>query len=368
MAMLFILNICAFAEGTEEAKATADIDFVVTEVEDIVELDLSVRNAKFMGFQMALRYNKDVLVPVDEAGEATDDFRTFAKLTEEAKFFSTIGNSVTPDQGIFGFTVYIMPGTKADGLNEKYEYVADENGLDIYKFRFKKIADGDYGFELATEDETKPYQKGLSDGLTILDYEGSPETTVTFKLEGKEDTVTTVAPYKPAPAPEMPKPITDEERKQDVICLQVGKSLSIAYGKKALIDPENDKVVPYITEDRTMVPLRFIAENLGAEVIWTEGENGCTIKKDDKEIKITFDSAEFVVNGEKITYDAPIQVVQDRTMVPVRFISEQFGCDVYWNDLNKAVVIAPLDNPWIATRSAEIMALNEMLVTMLGIF
>ena len=117
-----------------------------------------------------------------------------------------------------------------------------------------------------------------------------------------------------------------------------------------------------------MVPLRFIAENLGAEVIWTEGENGCTIKKDDKEIKITFNSAEFVVNGEKITYDAPIQVVEDRTMVPVRFISEQFGCDVYWNDLNKAVVIAPLDNPWIETRTAEIIALNEMLVTMLGIF
>ena len=55
-------------------------------------------------------------------------------------------------------------------------------------------------------------------------------------------------------------------------------------------------------------------------------------------------------------------------MVPVRFISEQFGCDVYWNDLNKAVVISPKDNPWIEKRNAEIIALSEMLVTMTGIF
>ena len=233
MAMLFVLNICAFAD---ETKATADMDFVITEKEDIVELDLSVRNAKFMGFQIAVRYNKDVLAPIAEDGETAVEFDDFAALTEEAKFFNTIGNFITPDQGLFGFTVYIMPGTKAEGMNEKSEYVADEDGLDIYKFRFKKIADGEYGFEVATEEEGKAYQKGLSKGLTIMDYEGSPETTVTFKCEGEEDEVVVVAPYEEPPKPEPPKPITDEERKQDVICLQVGRSLSIAYGKKALID------------------------------------------------------------------------------------------------------------------------------------
>ena len=134
-----------------------------------------------------------------------------------------------------------------------------------------------------------------------------------------------------------------------------------------MIDPDNASVVPYISNDRTLVPLRFVAETLGAEVLWIEGQNGCTIKKGNTEIELTFGSAEFKVNGEPIVYDAPIEITNDRTMVPVRFVSEQLDCHVYWNELNKAVVISPISNPWVEDRKAEITALNEMLVTLLGI-
>ena len=98
---------------------------------------------------------------------------------------------------------------------------------------------------------------------------------------------------------------------------------------------------PIIIDGRTLVPLRFVAETLGAEVLWEEGWDGCKIKKGDKEIEITFGSAKFKVNGEEIIYDAPIELVYDRTMVPIRFISEQFDMDVYWNEKNSAVVISP---------------------------
>ena len=83
--------------------------------------------------------------------------------------------------------------------------------------------------------------------------------------------------------------------------------------------------------------------------------------------ELTFGSAEFKVNGEPVVYDAPIEITNDRTMVPVRFVSEQLDCHVYWNELNKAVVISPKSNPWVEDRKAEITALNEMLVTLLGI-
>lgn len=161
--------------------------------------------------------------------------------------------------------------------------------------------------------------------------------------------------------------MTAEERKSDVVCMKIDKSVAIAYGKKRLIDENNTKVVPYLSGDRTMVPLRFVAETLGADILWEEGWDGCVVKKGDKEIKLTFGSAVFLVNGEEVTFDAPIEMLHDRTMVPVRFFSEQLGCDVYWEEINSLVVISPIDNPWVPERKSEIRAINEMLISIYGI-
>lgn len=159
--------------------------------------------------------------------------------------------------------------------------------------------------------------------------------------------------------------MTSKTRKQDVICMKIGKGVSFAFGKKAKIDAENPKVVPCIENGRTLVPLRFVAEALGAEVTYNEEANGCSIRKGETNIDITFDSAEFKVNGKSVTYEVPIKVYENRTMIPLRFVSEELGYHVYWNEKNSAVVISPADNPWVETREAEITALNEMLVTML---
>ena len=101
--------------------------------------------------------------------------------------------------------------------------------------------------------------------------------------------------------------------------------------------------------------------------MWEEGWDGCVIKKGEKEIKLTFNSKDFFVNGKKVSLDESIELLHDRTMVPIRFVSEQLGCDVYWNELNKAVVISPLDNKWQEKREAEVTALGEMLVTSSGL-
>ena len=158
--------------------------------------------------------------------------------------------------------------------------------------------------------------------------------------------------------------MTSAERKADVICLQIGESKTITFGKAKSIDEANPLVVPYLLNDRTFVPLRFIAENIGAQVLWEEGWNGCLIQKGDKQIQITFDSADVLVNGEKKTYDAPIHVVEGRTMVPVRFVAEELDYGVYWNEPNEVVVVYPMDNPWDISREAEQTALNEMVVTL----
>ncbi len=161
-----------------------------------------------------------------------------------------------------------------------------------------------------------------------------------------------------------------DARKQDVIALKIDASTAYIFGKTAAIDPDNSKVVPYLKNDRTLVPLRFVSETLGAEVKWEEGWNYCYVVKGDKEIKITFNSADIEVNGEVVAYDAPVEVVENRTMVPIRFISEELGYDVKWNQPNQLVIITPADNPWIEDRQAETDVLEGILVTYLfnGIF
>lgn len=354
-ATLTILMFLSFSTFVS-ADSPANVDFYINETEgDIVELKVSVKNATFAAIMASVRYNPDALQPLN----SSDSSERFISISKQAEQLDSINIPADSKKGFFGFIVYVNPDKKTEGVNDKNEFIADDKGIELYTFRFRRISDQSLDFEIASESETKPYQSSIPEGIHVVNYSGLQDVNVTFNYKDKSAVSTLIE----APA----RPVTAKERKQDVICLQVGKSLAITMGKKAYIDPEDSQVVPYITNDRTLVPLRFIVENLGAEILWEDGWNGCIIKKDDTKIELTFGSAEFKVNGKTFVYDAPIEITRNRTMVPVRFISEHLGCHVYWNELNKAVVISPKDNPWVEDRKAEITVLNEMLVTLLGI-
>ena len=83
-------------------------------------------------------------------------------------------------------------------------------------------------------------------------------------------------------------------------------------------------VPPQIINDRTMVPLRAIFEALGASVDWNQQTKTVTSVKGDTTIKLTIDSNTMYVNGNAVTLDTPACVVNDRTLVPVRAISEAY--------------------------------------------
>ena len=74
---------------------------------------------------------------------------------------------------------------------------------------------------------------------------------------------------------------------------------------------------PYIKNDRTMVPMRAIFEALGAEVTWDNFARAAIGVKGDLEVKITIGENILYKNGEKIPLDAPAEITNDRTMVPV---------------------------------------------------
>lgn len=100
---------------------------------------------------------------------------------------------------------------------------------------------------------------------------------------------------------------------------------------------------PYIDagSGRTMVPVRFIAESLGAAVQWDGGQ--VTIRHEGQTVILVVGQTHAQVNGKKIRFDAPAVVRNDRTMVPLRFISEMFGARVEWLKERQLVIVTTVE-------------------------
>ena len=112
-----------------------------------------------------------------------------------------------------------------------------------------------------------------------------------------------------------------------VVKLKKGIIPTVFYNNKKIAFDQ----IPVIENGRTLVPLRAIFETLGAEVQWDSATNTVTATKDGTEIKLTIDSTTAYKNGEAITLDVPAKIINSRTLVPVRFVSDCFGVNVNWN-------------------------------------
>lgn len=102
-------------------------------------------------------------------------------------------------------------------------------------------------------------------------------------------------------------------------------------------------VYPYIKNSRTYVPIRFIAEELGYDVKWDGANKKVTMTNDGTTVELTIGSNKMVVNGKAVLLDAPAEIRDDRTFVPLRAIAEAFGEKVDYSKDYKAVYIG--DNP-----------------------
>lgn len=99
-------------------------------------------------------------------------------------------------------------------------------------------------------------------------------------------------------------------------------------------------VKPEIKNNRTMVPLRVISENLGAKVNWSGSE--ITIAKSDMQVILKLKSNAAVKNGKTVLLDVKPYIKNNRTMVPLRFIAEMVGCNVSYSNFAVTVETKPL--------------------------
>ena len=97
---------------------------------------------------------------------------------------------------------------------------------------------------------------------------------------------------------------------------------------------------PFLHEGVTFVPIRFVSEALGADVLW-DSENSCAlIYLDNTMIELPIGKKYALVNGKKTALSQGVKLVYDRTYVPVRFAAETLGFDVDWESSTYTVVIS----------------------------
>jgi beta-N-acetylglucosaminidase/uncharacterized protein YgiM (DUF1202 family) len=105
-------------------------------------------------------------------------------------------------------------------------------------------------------------------------------------------------------------------------------------GEEQSYDPS-----PLIVNGRTLVPLRAILERFGATVSWNGQTQTVTATKGTESIQLTIGSNIAKINGKSVSLDSPPQIYHNRTLVPLRFISESLGASVQWDALTRHVFI-----------------------------
>ena len=129
------------------------------------------------------------------------------------------------------------------------------------------------------------------------------------------------------------KPSKPAEEMKTVVVMQVGSKTMFVNGKAY----EKD-AAPVIMNDRTLVPIRFVTESLGGTVAWNAETKEVTLVIDGKEIKMTI--------GKTIEkYGVAPVIIDSRTFVPVRFVADELGATTAWNAETKTVTITKAVTP-----------------------
>ena len=130
------------------------------------------------------------------------------------------------------------------------------------------------------------------------------------------------------------------EKDSDIVMVFViGSSSYTVDGELMAMD-----VSPTIIEARTLLPIRFAATPLGADVGWKETDRKVTVLLGTTKIELWIGESKAVVNGQTVPIDAdnpnvkPL-ILNDRTMLPLRFVTENLGCGVGWDEVTQKVTI-----------------------------
>ena len=98
-------------------------------------------------------------------------------------------------------------------------------------------------------------------------------------------------------------------------------------------------VAPIIEDSRTLVPYRALLEAMGGEVLWNQEAQMATAILGNRKVQVTIDNTIGFVNGVTKPMDVPPRIVNNRTLIPLRFVLENLNCTVLWDNDTRTVVV-----------------------------
>ena len=226
--------------------------------------------------------------------------------------------------------------------NKPSNLVASTVSKSEIKLSWTDVSDNEDGFKLERKVQGGTYTeiKTLAANITSYSDAGlNPDTTYYYRIKayngfGNSDY------SNEANATTLKEAIPPQ---QIIIRLYIDKTTYYVNDEKKEMD-----VAPIIKESRTLLPIRYVAEALGALVQWDAIERKVTITFKGTTIELWIDKNTALVNGEYKLIDqtnpkvVPVIIPPGRTMLPIRFIAENLGCLVEWNaDLREVKITYP---------------------------
>ena len=265
----------------------------------------------------------------------SEDGITFAEISEKEFTYST--NEVTLYNGeryTWEKYIYEQDGIKYVSLSVM-EYLINSNGeIELIKREGEKninltkvVSAKDINIHILsrmdekyfTERYDKEYKYISIDGLSMIQL---PEDAYLYDIWNDDNCVYVG--------------IEDDE----VNCYKINISDIANFIKVKYNNTYLSFATPPTTEnDRTLVPMRFLFEQMGAEVEWEEETQTAVVTKGEDVISFSIDNNNASVNGEIKSMDVPARLINDKTMIPVRFLSEELGCTVKWDEEANTVII-----------------------------
>ena len=145
-----------------------------------------------------------------------------------------------------------------------------------------------------------------------------------------------------------------------LLCVSVlaGASVFTLAEEKITVLLDGEEVVfsdqsPVLVDDRTLVPMRAIFGAMGAMVFWDKYDDSVVAVKDTDMVELTIGEAEAKKNAQTVTLDVPAQLISERTMVPLRFVSEALGAQVDWIADTNTVDIHTVEKPVEESKTNE---------------
>lgn len=150
-----------------------------------------------------------------------------------------------------------------------------------------------------------------------------------------------------------------EDNYFEAMNVTIGEPNLLLDGEEIPIDDSG--TVAYVENGRTMMPVRAIAEAIGADVSYEDNTQTVTVESDEKIILMSIDESEMSVNGEKVELLNAPKIVNDRTMLPVRDVAEALDCEVSWNqETETATFTRPLQTKRLIVFSGNVNKENAV--------